>query len=218
MHMPAHSCFPVPDSIDDTGAALLEPLGVAIHAIDLARIRVASSVAILGAGPIGLLILQLARLSGAGPVFVADKFSWRLELAQRWGAIPVSCTEDDPVRRVAHETHGRGVDIAIEAAWADHSVEQAAQMARLGGRLVLVGIPGDDRLALKHSTARRKGLTILMSRRMKHAYPRAIQLAREGRVDLLGLVTHRFPLEHAAEAFTLNAAYQDRVVKVMIHS
>jgi L-iditol 2-dehydrogenase len=89
-------------------------------------------------------------------------------------------------------------------------------LARLGGRLVLVGIPGDDRLSLRHSTARRKGLTILMSRRLKHAYPRAMALATRGRVDLRGLVSHRFPLYQAAEAFRLNAGYRDRVVKVMV--
>jgi L-iditol 2-dehydrogenase len=91
-------------------------------------------------------------------------------------------------------------------------------MARLGGRVVLVGIPGEDRLALKASTARRKGLTLVLSRRMKHVYPRALRLATLGRVDLRGLVSHRFPLKRAVEAFQLNAAYQDQVVKVMVDS
>src|SRR5215831_232645 len=80
MHMPVRSCFPVPDSVDDSQAALLEPLGVAIHAVDLARIRVATSVAILGAGPVGLLILQVARIAGADPIFISDNLPWRLEL------------------------------------------------------------------------------------------------------------------------------------------
>jgi L-iditol 2-dehydrogenase len=217
MIMPAHACFPVPEAVNDTEAALLEPLGVALHAVDLARLRVASSVAILGAGPIGLLLVQLARLSGADPVFVADKFPWRLRLAEKYGAVALACGEG-AVARVQKETHGRGVDVAIEAAWADASVAQAAEMTRLGGRLVLVGIPSDDGLNLKHSTARRKGLTILMSRRMKHVYPRAMQLALNGRIDVRGLVTHRFPLDRAAAAFQLNAAYRDNVVKVMIDS
>jgi L-iditol 2-dehydrogenase len=218
MLMPAQSCFPVPESINDTEAALLEPLGVALHATDLARIRVGQSVAVLGAGPIGLLILQIAKLAGAEPVFVSDKFSWRLGLAAKYGAVPVNCDAENAVRAIHKETGGRGVDVAIEAAWADSSVEQAAEMARLGGRLVLVGIPSEDRLALKASTARRKGLTILMSRRMKHVYPRAIRLASARRIDLEGLVTHRFPLSRAAEAFRMNTAYQDNVVKVMIES
>lgn len=218
MHMPARSCFPVPASLDDTEAALLEPLGVAIHAVDLAKVKVAGSLAILGAGPIGLLILQVVKLAGADPVFITDKFPWRLKLAAKYGALPVNCDREDAVQRVAKETRGRGVDLAIEAAWADHSVQQAAEMTRLGGRVVLVGIPGDDRFALKHSTARRKGLTIVLSRRMKHAYPRALRLATAGRVDLKGLVSHRFPLKRADAAFRLNAGYEGKVVKVMVES
>jgi L-iditol 2-dehydrogenase len=216
LHMPARSCYPIPDAIDDTHGALIEPLGVAVHAVDLARIRVGDTVSIIGAGAIGLLILQLVRLSGASTVFVADPLPWRLALAERWGALPVPGDDSDAVSVVERETRGRGVDVAIEAAWADHSIEQAAAMARLGGRLVLVGIPGDDRLAMKHSTARRKGLTIRLCRRMKHVHHRALDLMLRGRVELLPLVTHRFPLAQAADAFRLNAAYRDGVVKVMI--
>jgi len=218
MHMPARSCFPVPDMIDDVEAALLEPLGVALHAVDLARIRVSDSVAIVGAGPIGLLILQIAKLAGANPIFISDRFPWRLVRAEKYGGIPIHCNDEDVVRRVQRETHSRGVDVAIEAAWGDSSVEQACETARLGGRVVLVGIPSDDRLSIKHSTARRKGLTILMSRRMKHIYPRAIQLMERRAVDLRGLVSHRFPLASAAEAFALNAAYSDKIVKAVIES
>jgi len=218
MLMPARSCFPVPKSLDDTEAAMLEPLGVAIHAVDLAKFRVGQSAAIIGMGPIGLLCLQLAKLAGADPIFVTDKLPWRLKLAQKWGGIPVRYDLEDATQRIAQETRGRGVDVAIEAAWADQSVAQAAEMARLGGRVVLVGIPGDDHLALKASIARRKGLTVVLSRRMKHCYPRAIRLAEQGRVDLCGLVSHRFPLKRAVEAFQLNSAYRDKVVKVMVKS
>jgi L-iditol 2-dehydrogenase len=216
--MPARSCFPVPDTIDDEEAALLEPLSVALHAVDLAHIRVASSVAILGAGPIGLLILQVARLAGADPVFVADPLGWRCERAAQCGAVLLAGPPASAPAQVLRETGGRGVDVAIEAAWADASIAQAAAMTRLGGRLVLVGIPGDDQLTLPHSTARRKGLTIRLCRRQQHAYPRALRLAQAGRIDLKGLVTHRFALEQAPDAFRLNTDYTDRVVKAMIAS
>jgi L-iditol 2-dehydrogenase len=216
MHVPAHTCFPVPDSIDDAGAALLEPLGVAIHATDLARLRVADSVAILGAGSIGLCLLQTARLSGASPIFVVDQFPWRLAVAEELGGIPLNFREQDPVKAVQETTGGRGVDVAIEAAWADHSIQWAAEMARLGGRLVLVGIPGNNQFVMNHATARRKGLTIRMSRRMKHVYPRSIHLVANGMVNLDCLISHRFPLERAPEAFALNDAYGDQVVKVII--
>ncbi|HNV03932.1 MAG TPA: alcohol dehydrogenase catalytic domain-containing protein [Vicinamibacterales bacterium] len=218
MHMPARSCVPVPDALDDASAALLEPLGVALHAVDLARIRVGDSAAILGAGPIGLLILQVARLAGASPIIVTDRLPARLALAERWGGIPIDIDRDDPAASVARLTGGRGVDVAIEAAWADESVSQAMDMLRLGGRAALVGIPRDDRLTMRHSTARRKGATIRLCRRMKHAYPRALALALEGRVDLRPLVTHRFPLARAAEAFGIAAAYADGVVKAVVES
>lgn len=216
MIMPARSCFPIPNDMDDASAALLEPLGIAIHAVDLAKLRVADSVAILGAGPIGLYILQMAKLAGAQPIYVVDQFAWRLELAARYGGIPINFKETDPLAAIEQATHGRGVDVAIEAAWADHSIQWAAEMARLGGRLVLVGIPGPDKLEMKHSTARRKGLTIRLSRRMKHVYPRGIKLWASGAVDLTGIVSHRFPLEQTPGAYALNERYGDNVVKIII--
>jgi L-iditol 2-dehydrogenase len=218
MHMPAHSCFPIPDSVDNVQAALLEPLGVALHAVDLARVRVGQSAAVIGAGPIGLLILQVLKISGAHPIFVTDKLPWRLRRANDYGGVPIEHEEGKCVSRITSETAGRGVNVVIEAAWGDRSVEEGAEMACLGGRLVVVGISSEDRFDMKQSTARRKGLTILMSRRMKHTYPRAIRLVSEGRIDLLGLVSHRFPLHQAAEAFRLNASYQDNVVKAVVES
>lgn len=212
----ARDCYPVPDSITDAGAALLEPLGVAIHAVDLGKLRVANSVVVLGCGPIGLLIIKLARLSGADPIYAFDCYPWRAAKAKEWGASETWTLDRDPVDTIKTVTNGRGADVVFEAAWADHSVAQAAEMARLGGRVVLVGIPSDDRILMKHSTARRKGLTIKMSRRMKHTYPRAIQLASTGKVDVDDLISHRFPLSEADKAFALNLAYAEGVHKIVI--
>ena len=139
-----------------------------------------------------------------------------VRLAEKFGGVPVNFDQIDPVREVMRATGGRGVDVAFEAAWADHSVQQAAEMVRLGGRVMLVGIPGSDRIEMKASTARRKGLTIRLSRRMKHTYPRALRLLLAGAVDLKALISHRFPLERTAEAFALNNAYADNVVKVIV--
>lgn len=212
----ARDCFPVPDSISDAGAALLEPLGVALHAVDLGKLRVARSVAVLGCGPIGLLIVRMARLSGADPVYAFDRFPWRAAKAKAWGATETWTLERDPVEVMHEVTRGRGIDVVFEAAWADHSIAQAAEIARLGGRVVLVGIPSDDRIEMKHSTARRKGLTIMMSRRMKHTYPRTIQLAASGTIALDDMISHRFPLAEANAAFALNVDYPEGIQKVVI--
>lgn len=217
MLMPGRNCFPVPDSIDDIEAALLEPLGIAIHAVDLAKLKIEESVAVLGAGPIGLMILEITQLAGAHPIIVTERLPWRVDMARRYGAdIVIDITKEDPVQAVMEATDGRGADVVFEAAWGGEAVAQAAEMACPGGQLVLVGIPSDDVMTMRASAARRKGLTIKMCRRMKHIYPRAIRLAKQGKVHLLDMVTHRFPLDRAAEAFELSAHYRDNIVKAVI--
>jgi L-iditol 2-dehydrogenase len=214
--VPSRSCFPLPDSINDSAGALLEPLGVAMHAMEIAGIQQGATVSLFGAGPIGLLMVQLARLKGAAAVFVIEPLDWRRALAERFGGIPIPASAVNPVADVLERTEGRGVDIAIESAWAESTIQQAAETTAPGGRVVLVGIPADDRLSMSHSTGRRKELTLLFSRRMKHTYPAAISLVQDTKVDVQSLISHRFPLSELPGAFALNAAYRDGVVKVII--
>ncbi|MEW5975678.1 MAG: alcohol dehydrogenase catalytic domain-containing protein [Acidobacteriota bacterium] len=217
MLMPARSCFPLPEALSDADGALLEPLGIGLHAVDLGRVKVGDTVAILGAGPIGLMILQLVKLSGACPVLIADRFDWRLQLAKQLGAdLTVDVARDDPISVLGRHTQARGADVVFEAAWADQSVGQAMELARLGGRVILVGIPSEDEFILPASPARRKGLTIKLARRMKHVYPRAIALAQRQQIKLRDLVSHVFPLDRSPEAFDLNARYAGGVVKIVI--
>lgn len=217
MNVEARSCFPIPDALSDASAALLEPLGVALHTVNLAHIRVGDSVVVLGCGPIGLLIQRLARHSGAATIYGFDRFPWRAGKARQWGATDAWTLEQDPVQRIHTLTGGRGADIVVEAAWADHSIAQAVEMARLGGRVMLAGIPSADEVRFKHSTARRKGLTIRMARRMKHVYPRAARLVLDGVVNLDDLVSHQFPLERTPEAFAANITYPDGMHKVIVN-
>ena len=217
MIVPSRTCFPIPEPIDDDAGALLEPLGIAIHAGNLSRLKVEDAVSVHGAGPIGLLIVQVAKLAGAHPIFAVEKLPWRLALAERFGAIPIDPAAGPPAIQIQKATRGRGVDVAFESGWAEDLVQESAETARPGGRVILVGIPADDRCSLKHSTARRKGLTFLFSRRMKHTYPWSIELVEKARVDVHSLISHRFPLEKAPEAFAINADYTQNVVKVMIH-
>lgn len=216
MNYPGRLCYPIPDSIDDAQAGLLETLGVGIHTIDLAHVSVGDTVAVLGAGPVGLCILQVALAAGASKVFVSDQHAWRLKLAEQLGGIPVNFAESDAAQRVRSQTAGLGVDVAIEAAWADQSVQQAVDMTRIGGRMVIVGISSNNQITFDHASSRRKGLTIALCRRMKHVYPRAIDLITSGRVNLGALVSHRMPMADAAKAFAMNAAYEPGVVKIAL--
>jgi L-iditol 2-dehydrogenase len=213
MIVEARNCFPVPPDMSEPAVALLETLGVAVHAVDLGHLRVAEGVAVVGCGPVGLLLVRLARLAGASPILVWDKHPWRVAKAIALGADDgwLVAADGTPAGPKAPD-----VDVAFEAAWADTSVQHAADVARPGGRLVLVGIPGDDRLALSHGTARRKGLTIRLARRMKHTYPRAIALASSGRVKLDDLVSHRFALADTPRAYETNMRYPDGLLKAVV--
>jgi L-iditol 2-dehydrogenase len=207
MAWPTPNLFPLPEGLTATDGAMLEPLGVAIHTVDLAHVRPGASVGVFGAGPIGLLCLQVAKAAGAARLVATDLASRprRLEAARAIGAGAFPAEEGREAKAVREAVGGHGLDVAIEAAGAQAAVDAAVDAVRPGGRVVLAGIPADERTLVRASTARRKGLTIAFVRRMKHTYPRAIALAVAGRADLRSMVTHRFPLAEAAKAFEVAA-------------
>jgi L-iditol 2-dehydrogenase len=162
------------------------------------------NVGVFGCGPIGLLIVQLARLAGADKIIATDMLQHRVDAARGLGANQAIFAADRcAVREVAEAAGSHGLDVAFEVAGENEAVEDAVIAARPGGKVMLVGIPADDRTAFPASVARRKGLTLKLVRRMKNTYPRAIRLVESGQVDVRSLVTHRFPLEKAADAFRM---------------
>ncbi len=199
---PRRLLYTLPENLTATDGAMLEPLGVAMHAVDLAHLRPGLSVGVFGCGPIGLLIIQLARLSGAVQIIATDPLPHRLEAARRYGAThTLPAANGAEAAEVWVLAGRRGVDVAFEVAGENAAVETAVHAARPGGLVLLIGIPSDDSTTFCASAARRKGLTLRLCRRMKHTYPRAIALVSQGLVDVRSLVTHRFPLAQASEAF-----------------
>lgn len=186
---PGRCLVTLPASLTDAEGAMLEPLGVALHAVDLGKLRAGMRVGVFGCGPIGLLVMQLARTSGAAGMYYTEPLAHRRDAARKFGGM--------------EWTPGVEVDVAFECAGVNPAVEDAISAAKPGGRVVLVGIPDDDHTSFTASVARRKGLTIKLSRRMRHTYPRAIRLVEAGMIDVRSLVTHRFPLEQAAQAFAV---------------
>ncbi len=208
MAWPKHCLVPLPEGFTAVDGAMLEPLGVALHAVDLAHLRTAVSVGVFGCGPIGLFAVQVARLAGATRVVATDLATrpHRLEAARALGAEVFPAEDAREARAIRDAVGGLGLDVAIEAAGAAAAIDAAVETARPGGRVVLAGIQTAERTSFPASAARRKGLTIVLVRRMKHVYPRAIALAATGRVDLRCVVTHRFPLAEAGRAFAVAAA------------
>jgi L-iditol 2-dehydrogenase len=138
---------------------------------------------------------------------------YRAELARDLGADDVF----NSYIGIGEATEGRGADLVLEATDSPLGFEHAARASRIGGRIVIVGIPEGNQYTLTASEARRKGLGIKFSRRMPEVYPRAIALAASGRVQLAPLASHHFPLEDAGTAFEMQAARRDGIVKAILY-
>jgi L-iditol 2-dehydrogenase len=193
---PDRRLHPLPDGYDPASGSLLEPLGVAVHAADLAHLRFGGTVAVVGCGPIGLLLVQLAVLAGCEVVAV-EPLPHRRAAALRAGATTVPAPD---------EAADGTCDVAFEVSGSDDGLGRAAGLVRPGARIVLVGIPDDDSTTFTASTVRRKGLTLAVVRRMTaDAYRRATALAVRGAIDLSWLTSHRFPLDAAPAAFATAA-------------
>jgi L-iditol 2-dehydrogenase len=158
------------------------------------------SAGVYGCGPIGLFLIRALRAAGAGRIQASDPLAHRLEAALASGA--------DEVRRVevggqpdGADTWGP-VDVAYDASGEDAAVETAMRTVRTGGRVVVVGIPPNNRTSFPAALGRERGLTIVMSRRMKaHHMHRAIELVDRGVIDLGGMITTRYPISEGPEAF-----------------
>ncbi len=200
---PARMMFPLPGRFDAAAGAMLEPLGVAIHTVDLAHLRVGMRIGVLGSGPIGLLILQLARLAGASVLVATDRLKHRVDAAREMGATGAWLADGQggEVAEIERSPGGRELDVVFEAAGDDAAIRAAFDLVKPGGKVILAGIPSGDAIQFSASVSRRKGLTIKLVRRMKHTYPRAIRLVEQGAIDVSSIVTHRFPLDSFDEAF-----------------
>ena len=210
--VPKGSVVPVPEAFTAIDAAMLEPLGVAIHAVGLAKPRLMERVALVGCGPIGLLILQVLRVAGAGEILAIDPLAHR-----RARCRPVRRESDRRFGyRDAEVDRGEGAPLVVEATNSPDGMRDAVRAARIGGRVVLVGIPDGGTYTLPAAEARRRALKIKFARRMGDVYPLAIALVASGRVDVASVVSHTFPLEETPEAFRLHAEDAPGMLKTII--
>lgn len=214
--VPARNAEIFPESLSWDEAVLIEPVAVLVHVMELARICVGDTVAVLGAGPIGLLTLTMARLAGATSVIVADRVAHRLQLARELGA---SCVIQNPAQPIAESildaTRGRGADVVFDAAGSLETINEGIAATRPAGQLVLIGIPSERVLAVDLHTAMANEIRILTIKRSNHKGREAMALLAAGRIPA-GIITHRLPLERTPDAFEMVANYRDQVGKAII--
>jgi L-iditol 2-dehydrogenase len=214
--MPAHNAVAVPEAMSFDEATVIEPLAVILHVLELTRIGLGATVAVLGAGPIGLLTAMAARQCGASRVFVTDRVPHRLRFAADAGAdATIDITRESAVEVVMDHTRGRGVDLVFDCAASPDTLNQGVQMARPGGRVVLIGLPSTARIHFDLWAAMIKELDIQTVRRSNCNAEAAIALLTAGRIPL-GFVTHHYPLEQTPRAFDTLTMYADGIGKAII--
>ncbi len=208
-------CVPMPDAMSFEAGAALEPMGVAMHAVNLARLTLGATVAVMGGGTIGMLTASAARLAGASFVAMTEPVTARRAMAAGFGVDLVLPPGDEATRQIREATAG-GADTVFEAAGAIEAIDDAVRAARPGGTVVVIGIPLEDCLPIRVHQARGKELTFVLSHRSNHTLVPSIRLIAAGRAAPGAIVTHRFPLEQLQQALDLARAREDGVLKAMI--
>lgn len=205
---------PVQDLTADL-CALVEPLSIAVQAVERSEAAAGDRVVVLGAGPIGLGVALACSDRGAH-VLVVDRLPSRLAAARRFGAEATADTSTDDVGAVVDEwTHGEGAAVVVDATGVPALIRMAVDLVAPSGVVVIVGISGED-VAVPVIAFTRKELTVRGSRNNNGLFPASIDLVRRHGQTVGSLISHRFPLSEAPEALRFAADHPDQVEKALI--
>ncbi|MFC2098168.1 zinc-binding dehydrogenase [Bacteroidota bacterium] len=214
--IPEDSCYPLPEHLGNELAVLAEPLSIAVWAGDLAGVKPDMSIGILGSGPIGLSVLKYCRFLGAERIYTTDKLDYRLGMAvdagAGWTGNPDS---SDIVSGIIEEEVG-GLDLVFDCCGMQEAIDQAIQLIKPGGKIMIIGIPEFDQWSLPTDETRRKEICFQNVRRQNERLQKAIDLIAENKIDMFSLITHRFHFEETDKAFDLVSGYRDGVMKAII--
>lgn len=214
--MPENSCFPIPDHMTLDQAAISEPLAIGVYAVNRSKFTKGANIGILGFGPIGMSVLLPAITKGAGKVYVTDKIDGRLRIAHESGAeYAGNVTKTDVVKEIM-ELEPKGLDVVFECCGQKEAIDQAFDLLKPGGLLMLIGIPEFDRWSFPVDKGRHKEITIMNVRRQNGSVEETLEILENGTVDISKMPTHRFAFSDAKKAFDLVASYGDGVMKAMI--
>jgi L-iditol 2-dehydrogenase len=214
--MPESQCFLLEKNTDLNLAVLAEPLSIGIYAIRLLGDALFSSIAILGAGPIGLSVALAAEDRGIQKIYMTDKIDDRVQASQKAGAMWAGNPEKKDIVGKMLEFEPGGLNAVFECCGDQEAIDQAVELLRPGGKLMIVGIPDDDRVSFDAHRIRRKEIAIQNVRRQNGCIPAAIDLIGRRKKDLGFMVTHSFQLDEAQKAFDLVENYRDGVIKAII--
>lgn len=214
--MPETSCFKIPDQMSYDQAAISEPLAIGLYAVKQSIPMEGARVGILGFGPIGMSVMLPALALGAREVYVTDKINDRLLIAKNCGAsLTANPDQEDVVEKIS-EAVPELLDVVFECCGQQEAIDQAVDLLKPGGKLMIIGIPEFERWSFPVDKSRRKELCFQNVRRQNEAVQPALDMLATGKISVEAMATHRFSFENSKEAFDLVASYGDGVMKAMI--
>lgn len=207
----------LPQSTSFEEGALIEPLAVAVHAVKKGGIQFGHTAAIFGAGPIGLMVLLLTKLSGAGETFVVDVQDFRLEKAEELGASEaINGSRRDSVEYIFDRTDQLGVDRAFEAVGIEKTLVESLKVLKKGGTSIVVGIFEDQDIRIPANIFVQKEIALIGSQGYCWDFQVALNLVERGDLKLEEIITHTLPLSALQQAFELLMDPKSRAIKVVI--
>jgi len=209
-------CFPTYGKITLVQGALCEPFAIGVYAVEQANLADNASIAILGSGPIGLSCLAAARAEGVSEIYMTDKVKERVELAAEQGTVYSGNPDEQDIVEAIYQVQPMGMDVVFECAGQQDTIDQAIELLKPGGKLMLIGIPESQRVSFNIDLCRRKEITVINVRRQNGCTQKAIDLFASGKVNLDFMVTDNFHFDLSKEAFDMVAGYKDGVVKAII--
>ena len=212
---PAMFAFKLPENVGYDEGALVEPLSVVLHAARKARIQPGDVAVVTGAGTIGLVTAMAALAGGCSKVIITDIIQQKLDLASRFGMVPVNVTRQNLTDIVSGITDGWGADVVFEASGNEAAISRIFEPLCPGGRVVFIGMPVSPVL-IDIVSAQAKEARIETIFRYAHVYPRALALMESGKINVKPLITERYKFEESIEAFEYAANPKPTTVKVVI--
>jgi L-iditol 2-dehydrogenase len=214
--MPEESCFPLNGILTPDHGAISEPLSIGVYSVKKSGGVKGLNIGILGFGPIGMSVMLAAKANGVENVYVTDKIVPRLAIADNEGASYAGNPLKEDILETILRKEKAGLDIVFECCGQQEAFDQAVDLLKPGGKLVVVGIPEFDQWSMSADMTRRREISIQFIRRQVDCVEQSLEMMKSRLINIDRMVTHRFPFEKTKEAFDFVADYRDGVMKAMI--
>jgi L-iditol 2-dehydrogenase len=214
--MPEESCFMLDGKLTTDHGAISEPLAIGVYSVKNSIPLKGAKIGILGFGPIGMSVMLAARAKRASSFYITDKIDERLAIAKSEGALFTSNPLKEDIVKQILEKEPLALDVVFECCGQQEAFDQAVDLLKPGGKLMVVGIPEFETWSMNVEKTRRKEITVQFVRRQVDCVEPSLEMMKKGEIVVSNMITHRFPFNSTREAFDLVAAYNDGVMKAMI--